>query len=131
MSGIEEVAYDIAMEHIDTEAMMAALDNVASWKNSDQIMAGAFLSIIAAYDRNVKRDVFVEMVNDTVWLYAILARLRFLAAADAMIGKEEFTQENIQNSLQILTARAEHRRQKVMEAADLVRKCPPKGVSKH
>lgn len=113
------------------DAALDALDNICTVESSEQILAGAFLAVIRAYEKHAKYEEFATMLRQCVELHDLVARIRFLNATKLLLQKQTIEQEGLDISIANITSRAEHCRNKLLKNMQLVRKIPSQEITKH
>lgn len=114
-----------------THITLAVLSQIVTVRSSPEIAAASFFALQDAYDKGVKRDEFFRMLNDVLWLYDHMARLRYVTATQMLLGHNDLTPDKLEVTIKWLTTRAEGRRKWLVDQLERVSKIPPKGTSKH
>lgn len=115
----------------EDDVALEALDAICTPINAERILTGAYLSVLRAWDKDAKREPFCEMLENCTKLFDLMARIKFLTAAQIMLQKGPLDPADLAKSLAVMTIQAESLRTKQLELMKQVHNIPPRGVSKH
>lgn len=95
------------------------------------IRQAALLATMDAWDRDLKREAFGEIIGDAMPLQEALSRLEILYGVADLIASGKFELSYITNTIEENLQRAETHRHNLIKHMELVVQCPNDEDSKH
>lgn len=117
--------------NVEDQDTIDGLDTVVTPKTAQRIRSSAFMAIMNAYDKHVTRESLADMLDLTVRLFDMTARINFLTATKVIAENGTIDPLQLAKSLALITTEAEGARTKLIEHMRLVQKIPPKVITKH
>lgn len=109
-----------------------ALDRITSPFSSETLKAGAFLSVLRAYDKKIDREKFSEILDKALRFWDQMARMRFTMAMQIILQESGAVDpQKIAEGHKMLLAKCENVRLALIEDMKKVAAIPPKGTTKH
>lgn len=99
--------------------------SVAVGPESIMHLRSAIMSpLVAAYDRRITRDEFIEMIDDALKMRDALGRLEMLISIDNLMQIDDFDAEKVREALTGLTNTAEAKRASMIKRMELIAQLP-------
>ena len=111
--------------------IMNDLQFPSAHETSLAIRQAALLATMDAWDRDIKREPFGEVLGAAMPLGESLARLEILYGVADLIASGKFELSYITNTIEDMLKRAEGHRHKLIKCMELVVQCPDGGDTKH
>lgn len=111
--------HKVADPILNEKAVLNDLDRVSSLKTAEQLKHAAQFTIIGAFDRQIDRDPFIELVQTASGYAANLSRLELLAQLSNLLTQGKLNEKTLETAIKAMTKVCEERR------AELVKQFTP------
>ena len=115
----------------DERQIMGALSLPSAHESSLAIRQATLLATMDAWDRDIKREAFGDILGTALPLGETVARLEILYGIADLIASGKFELAYVTNTIEDMLARAEGHRRKLLRCMELVVQCPSDDAKIH
>lgn len=116
---------------INEGMILGILDAPPSSETAVSLQTGSLLAILDGFDRQIKREEFVNMSNEAIGLHNACARLDSLASMLRLLKEGKLDETLLNRAVTNLSKMAEKHRSALQKQMELVAQCPWDDDAKH
>ena len=109
---------------LNEDMILAGLSPPAALDTADQLQEASWLAIANAYDRQIEREPFIQLIGAAMTMNNNLGRLQVTRRCREMMERDQLTKERLDDAVIQLIGYSESARVELFKLTELVAQCP-------